>query len=258
MAKTPREQLGVDLPDPTENQVVPYAAAVAEEAAVEEPELILGKFKDADSLAASYTELESRLGREAQERQQMQAQLQQLTELVQNQPQQVQQPAYDDQQAQLYAAYEQDPVGTMAWLAQNAAQAAAQQAVAQVTQRDPSQEAAQAQMFAATVDQEMERRFPDWQQSKQDVGAVLTELPYLLPENPTFEQAQTALAAAYDVAHARRAASAAADGRSAKIAAQTITGQTGRQQTPDEGAEKLARLAAAYRGSSYAAVRNSG
>lgn len=265
MAKTVREQLGVDLPDPEENRVQPYAGTPTEpeeSAQDERPEWLPENFKSAEAFVESYKSLESRLTTEAEERRSLQAQIGELSELVQqqNQYQQTQyQTQYQDEQtAQLYAAYEQDPIGTMAWLAQNAAQAAAQNVAQQFNQRDPATEAAQAEMFAATLDRDLSATYGDWEQAKTGVAEVLNQMPHLLPENPTFEQAKYALSTAYNVAKANQLASQQQvqnDGRAAKIAAQTMTGATGRQQSPDEGAERFARMQAALRGSSYSAAR---
>src|SRR5215471_5246623 len=121
--KTPREQLGVDLPDPQRPET--FIEPPAPEADDDRPDWLPEKFKSVEEYNASYKSLEDELRRRGEDQNRMQAELADMRQMMdedreQRQQQSFQGPPQNEQQLreQLQVAYENDPIGTMAYLAQ--------------------------------------------------------------------------------------------------------------------------------------------
>lgn len=209
--------------------------------AVAVPEWVPEKFRDnPEKFGESYVNLE----REFHEtRRQLKAQQETLEQYIAAQPQQVQQPVETDN-SQLYAAYENDPVATMAWLAQQSAQQAIQAALPQFQQQQQPLLKQQNDILAYTVDQMVGSRISDWNTQKQNVADYVRDRPYLLPEAALASPQNTAdaLEAAYKAMRyddlqnqsQSQAEQLAQANELAKRQAQTLQGHPGNPAQSDE------------------------
>jgi len=269
--KTPREQLGVDLPDPTRPEQIEELQV--EEQGPQRPEWLPEKFKDEAEFASSYRSLEDELRRRAEEQNRMSAQLEQLTEMVEeSRTQQVQQPPQNEQQLreQLQVAYENDPIGTMAYLAQQYATQTIEQRFAEMqsTNRPALQQQAeqQNQLMAMTVDRALGDKYDDWGKYKDKVASEIERDPALLAQeyltSPDLTMRQ--LERIYENVKARDVLEAAQAGnfvtnelRGMKERSQTLSGSGQRPGEKTDDEEHIERLMAAARGMSYSAWRES-
>jgi hypothetical protein len=267
VANTPKEQIGVDLPEPE-----PVEAEVTVEAPEDtRPEWLPEKFKDERDFLSSYNSLEEELRQRGKSQNEMQAQLDQMNSIVESltasqqqsyQPQQQQQSNVD----QIYAAYEADPVGTMAFLAQQAAQQAAQQVFSQYQQQQmpqwQQQQMMQGELMATNAERVLEARHSDWQEYGSKVGEVLEANPALLSPDvlSSVDRTTEVLEMIYKQVKYDDVASQleAANGNTSQMKrqAQTVSGGAGRPGEPSEQDEKINRLINAAKNSSYAAFRS--
>ena len=257
--KTPREQLGVDLPEP-EPIEIPDEQVVEE--GPERPEWLPEKFKDESEFVTSYHGLEDELRRRGEEQKEMQAQLGEMASMLEamNQPQP--QPQQNgDLQAQLLVAYENDPLGTMIFLSQQAAAQAVQTFQNQQAPQFQQQQVMAGELMANNAERVLESKYPDWSEYGSKVGDVLERNPYLLSaETLTSMDATTSvLESIYkqvkydDLAEKLEAMSN--DQTQMKRQAQTVSGGAGRPGTPNPDEEKINRIVAAAKNTSYAAFR---
>jgi hypothetical protein len=198
---------------------------------VERPDWLPSNFQSGEDLAKSYAEAQRKLTEVSQEKSAYEQELQNLYQAQQSQAPQVD---YSGETERLEQAFEENPLATMAWLAQQAAAQAVQQ---QGAQFQPLQQN-QYELFAATVDQAMAREHEDWETVKPQVTQLLTEDPDFLSENAvqSLQGAQRALERAYKVVKADAtisqgetlAAEQQAALQSMKQGAQTMTGAGGR------------------------------
>jgi hypothetical protein len=268
MADTPgqkaaqRAQIGVELPDPE----------VAEPFAPQEPDRpdwLPEKFKDPGEFAKSYAELETELRTRAEAQKEMADRLDSMQSLMEAmsvaQPQQPQAPPTSEMELreQLNAAYEQDPVGTMLFLANAAAQNQWQAyAQTQAPERYQAQQM-QGELIADNASRLLETRYPDWRDYEQQVGAMIEANPGLLsPETlNSLDATAQALEAVYKQAKYDDLVAQLEDSRNGvetsqmKRNAQTMSGAAGRAPEPSEVDVKMAELLAAAKGSSYSAFR---
>jgi hypothetical protein len=270
MADNPRDQIGVDLPEPTPVETPEVEAPELE--LPERPEWLPEKFKDVDEYNNSYRSLEEELRQRGVTQNEQAAQIDELRGVVEalQQPQ-YQQPQYQNQQQlqeQLLTAYEADPIGTMIFLSQQAAQQAAQQAIQGYQQQyQPQQQQQQVmagELMASQAERVLEARYQDWNEYAPKVGDLLEKNQHLLtPETLTsVEDTARVLEAVYkqvkydDVVS--QLESNGNDQTRMKEQAQTVSGGAGRpgQPTPEE--EKISRLIAAAKNTSYAAFRGGG
>lgn len=229
----------------------------------ERPDWLPDNFKTPEDLAKSYGELQNEF---RQTREQLKAQQAQLEEYLaaqeQQQPQQPEVP-FD----QLEAAYQENPLGTMAWLAQQAAQAALGNAARQQQEQYAPHLETQNHLLAYAAEQMLAQQHDDWDEYKTRVGDMIQQDQGLLPESALSSPEATARALdrvykivkAEDVmAQAQNLGQSQADQlRQQKMQAQTIAGVAGRPDAPSDDEEHFARLmAAANKG--YAAHRASG
>jgi hypothetical protein len=209
----------------------------------ERPEWLPEKFESPEALAQSYTNLEREFTQTREHVKAMEENYQLLAQQISEQ-QQPPTPQYDpaDVQAQTYAMYEQDPVGTMALIAQNAAAQALQQA--QQQQQPTAQQAQQAQaaLVAQYATTELRSRYDDFETERERVSQVISSNPRFQNDNIWADPATAtaALDEAYKLVKAddflsgRTPAPPAYDPAQAKRAAQSATGGNPRPDSPDE------------------------
>jgi hypothetical protein len=284
VAKTPKEQMGVDLPEGDEELtpdfVEPSRTTADEQAAVqqqmaaeaERPDWLPEQYKSPEAFAEAHRSLQERLRQESEERKDLQAQLEQLAEAVQQQQYQqpYEQPAdvIDSVAAEISAAREVGDVRRelelQAWLQnytlqQSVSANAADQAAAQ----EPTL-AMQDELIAAHHAMTMQRTYPDWDEYAPKVRDLIQAEPWRLPDSALSDLASTqrALSDAYEVLKARdllseqeqlreRGLSQADVSRARKLEAQTMEGASGRPDEPSRVDRELAEMQMALR-------RNSG
>lgn len=209
----------------------------------EVPAWVPEKFKDnPEQFGVSYTNLERELNTRAQREKELQTQIAQYETMLAQQPEPAQQ-----NNDQLYQAYENDPVATMAWLAQQAAEQAVKGLQPQLQQQQQPIVQAQNELLAYTVDQMVSQRIPDWGAQKQKVADFVSARPYLLPETALTSPATTAdaLESAYKAMRydelqnqsQTQAEQLAQANELAKLQAQTLTGSPGRPGPTDADKE---------------------
>jgi hypothetical protein len=259
-----KDQLGVDLPEPELPE--PAVEEVPEEP--ERPEWLPEKFKDEREFAESYRNLETELRTRAESQKDLEARIDQLTNLVEQIPQQAnQQPQYgQDQnqvQEQLMASFESDPIGTMVFLANAAADQRFQNFQQQQAPQYQAQQQLQGELIADNASRLLESRYPDWRDYETRVGEMIDANPNLLPEQVlgSLDQTAAAFEAIYKQAKYEDLVAQLAEAQSGqsseqmKRQAQTATGAGTRPPAPSEVDQKMDQLLAAARGSSYSAFR---
>jgi hypothetical protein len=267
MADNPRDQLGVDLPEPTPVEVPEEQAPEVEVA--DRPEWLPDKFKDVDEYNNSYRNLEEELRQRGVTQNEQAAQIEQLQNMVaEMQPQQQQQQYQDPQhfQEQLMTAYEADPLGTTIFLQNQAAEQAVerrfQQYMAQFQPQQQQQQIMAGELMAANAERSLEARYSDWGEYAPKVGDILERNQHLLTPEVLTSMDETArvLEGIYkqvkydDVVN--QLESASNDQTRMKQQAQTVSGGAGRPGQPSPEEEKINRLIAAAKNTSYAAFRS--
>lgn len=267
--RSAKEQLGVDLPDPPEQ---PQAAQEPEAQPEEElrPDYLLDKFKTVDEQARGYAEAEKKINEQAEQQRRLEQQLIQLTEVVegfQAQPPPQQRDTSNDEaiRARLQESLDSDPIGTIAYLAQNYAQEAIREQFQQIQQQNsPALHAAAErdnQLLAMMVDQRLGETIDDWDDYREKVGEAIVQDQSLIPQevliNP--EATVAAIRRVYQVVKANDIIEQAQNGnfvtQQMKRQAQSLTGGGVRNQDVDPGDEKLDALKNAIVGASYSAWR---
>ena len=220
----------------------------------ERPEWLPDNFKTPEDLAKSYQESQRKITELSTQNKGLEesignlsAQFEQFT-AAQSQP--------DPQAVNGYWAdlYEQDPIGTMAQIAQATAQQTIQQ-FAQQNQR-PLQATQQTQsaLVAAYADQAMSNTYTDWNDEKGKVAEFIQDNPDIFHEGLFADPAKAtkALETAYKMVKADDVLSGAtvtqqqmADTRQMKLAAQSAVGASGRPDAPSASDEWAAIKAAA-------------
>jgi hypothetical protein len=282
--RTPREQVGVDLPerDPLP-EPEPQISETIEETG--RPAWVPEKFESPEAFVQSYTEMESRLTREAQDRAALEQRLDTMEQLLsqgygqpQSPAQQAYQPDPNEVNAQLQAAYEANPLGTIAFLAQQAAGAIVEQRMGEMqAAQQPmmvSNQRAQGELVAAQAQQILRGRYADWDRYADTVGSVIERNPNLL----TVDTLQSLDATAntleaiykqlrYDEMQAQIANGSfqlpepnggngnGSDNGQAKRMAQSLSGGAGRPSEPSELDELMAGMQRSLRGASWSAFR---
>lgn len=257
MARNTRDQLGVDLPEP--EPIEPAAEATPDEPS--RPEWLPEKFKSEEEFATSYRNLEAELSRRSEETRNLEAQISELATSVESLRPQQQQGFTTDQAEQLQNAYDTDPLGTMAWLANQAAAQAVGQYQSQQQQGQQSQQQLQAQLIANNANQALAGRYEDWADYGPKIGDAIQRDPSLMPMQVLQDLDGTVnrLDQLYKQVKFDDLAVQLANGNGsterAKIQAQTNSGSGGRQDGVSDQDEKMARLVAAAKNNSYAAWR---
>lgn len=261
--KTPEEQIGVSLPEP---EAQPQSETAPEPSA-DRPEWLPENFNSPEDLASSYKELQGRLTKESQSRSTLEQQVATLqTQFEEAQTRQAPpQEDWNTQRSQLEEQYEQDPLGTMAFLASQAAQAAAAQTAQyyqQQNQSNPAQDRGNAELYATTIDQQMSQRHADWGNMKDKVGDLIQEMPGILDQEAMTSpmRAVEVLDRALEIVRNREIAAGVQQGQSGrqlKLAGQTMTGATGRGSAASGETPLSDQIKQAYQGSSWSAQRGS-
>jgi len=256
--RTAKEQLGVELEEPERLEPQPEPEPEEEE----RPGWLPEKFKDPEAFAESYRSLENELRtRDEQHRQEIEGLRELMTGMAAQQPQQTQQ----DQQGvneQLYQAYENDPVGLMVFLAQQAADQRFQAYQQNQQPQFQAQQQLQGELIADNASRLLEAKYPDWREYEAQVGSMIEQNPALLPVEVLSSLDQTTQTleaiykqAKYDDLVEKLDAAQAQDNTQMKRQAQSLGGNAGRPPEPSLVDVKMDQLLAAARGSSYSAFR---
>ena len=217
------------------------------------PEWVPDKFRsNPEDFGKSYTELEAKLTQTTQQLRATQDQVEQF--LAQQEEQKQQQPDENFMQTsqdQLYAAYEQDPVATMAWLAQQAAQSVV---AAQAKNQEPDPEFLQTQAIIAGkyAEDQVTARYPDWTDYREKVAEEIETNPDLYPEGlfTTPTGIEKALVRAYKAVKldslesdpTQTVEQQIAAQRLAKSQAQTLSGAAGRPEPTSTWEDKWEQI----------------
>jgi hypothetical protein len=280
VARTVKEQLGVDLPEAEEQEVIEPEAA--EEISAEEPsvpEWVPEKFrKNPEAFAASYASLENELRQRGEREKEMRTELDQLQAWA---AQAQQQPQYDQADplasyaAELEAARDNGDtlreVQLQTWLNQYAiAQAFGQQQAYQAQQQAPQLQA-QNELLAVQAKETMARKHADdWDEVEPRFAQLLESDPDLLSERALSSLAGTvgALERAYQLVKAedgrqqveqmQEAGLSQADlDRARKLQSQTMSGSSGRPDQPSAADALLAEMRQGLEGSASRLFRAS-
>jgi hypothetical protein len=269
--RSTREQIGVDLPEP---QQVEVEEQQVEEQAPERPEWLPENFNTPEEMAASYKEAQNKIREQGEAQRRVEMQLAQMQEMLEEdrdqRQQQFAQPQQDQNQLreQLMASYENDPIGTMAYLAQQYANQTVEARFQQL-QQDSMPQARQSadqqnQLMAMTVDRALGDAYDDWGEYKEKVANEIQQDPSLLaPELLTSPEAtMRQLSRIYENVKAREVLAQHQNGNfvsnelgSMKRQAQTLSGQGARPGEASADDEHFQRLMAAAKGMSYASFR---
>lgn len=201
MAKSPAEQIGVDLPEPEAPEVIapePEGKDTPEASVPERPDWLPDKFKEPEQLVRSYSELESKLGEQGKTISDLQRQLEETAaaQQQQQQPYGYEQPWTTDEY--LAQVYEENPVEAMRLTVaqqlqemQQHAYMAQQQYAQQQAPLVQAQEATQAEVIAEISENRVAQRYDDYPQFSERAKEILTgrNIPLQdLYNLPVFEQ----------------------------------------------------------------------
>lgn len=269
MAKTVKEQLGVDFDDP----IRPTAEVIEQtEAGVDDrPEWLPENFKSPEEFAAAYKSSQDKIREQgetaARERRETQEQITNLTNLVQGLQPTDRQENNTDWRAQLQDNFENDPIGTMALLArQYAEQTVDERLTAMQQQQSPQlrqQAARDNELLAFAVDNILGQRHDDWNDYKEQVSREIQQDPTLLSESVLHSPELTArsLERVYDVIKAKEILSQHENGTlqstRMKQQAQSLSSTTVRPGTPTSEEQQIDAIIAAAKGMSYSSLRGS-
>lgn len=282
--RTSLEQLGVDVPEldgelpvgpedagaPQEPEAPPESEPTPDEPeapAAERPAWLPPNFKSEEDFANSYKNLQDELRQRGNREREYQERLGQYEQQLAAQQQGPSQEEYSDQLAE---AYEQNPLAVMQFIAAQTAQGMMAQLQQQQQAAGVPQLQAQNELLARTADQEMASAYSDWEEVKEAVGELLTERPYLLPDDALGSLGRTtqALDAAYKLVKAdeliaqqqqfQQAGINQEDlDRASKLRGATLSGANGRPEPVSDADRELAGMKQALHGGSWAQLRSS-
>lgn len=209
--------------------------------AVEVPAWVPEKFRsNPEEFGKAYGNLERAFHTQAAE---LKSQRETMEAFISEQQAAASRPPEPNQDA-LYAAYENDPVGTMAYLAQQAAEQAVKAVQPQLQAQQKPVLDAQNELLAYTVDRMVASQISDWDERKGQVAEFVQQRPWLLPETVLASPQTTseALVAAYKAMRydelqnqsSSQAEQLAQANELAKRQAQTLSGHPGRPNASDE------------------------
>ncbi len=244
------------------------AAKPPEPPAPEVPEWVPEKFrKDPAKFAEAHRHLEDQLRQRAENERQLEQRLAELEE-------QAQRTSSDGDtmfgipRDRIEAAYEENPLETMLWLAEQTNAVSTQRAVGERARADEPGDHLQNELFAKTVDDMMAAEYEDWNDVKPLVGERLAEDPTLMPETAfgSLNQVKRHMSMIYKDIKFDELRNEQQDlrnrglqqkdlDRARKQEAQTLTGATGRAPEPTEAEKELAEMRAALAGTSYSLHR---
>lgn len=269
MAPSTKAQIGVELEEPINPQ-----AAEAPPVVDDRPEWLPENFTSPEEFARAYTSAQDKIREQGENQKRLEGQLAQLTEVVEQfKPYEQQQAPQntDAIRAQLQESFENDPISTMAFLAQQyAGQMFDQRFQAMQQEQSPMQQQQQErdnQMLAMFVDQRLGETLDDWDEYKDRVGEAIIADQNLIPQNALTNPEQTlqAITRVYQVVKAEDILRQVTESggvpqyqqqQAMKRQAQSLTG--GGVRTPGETPTdlKVDELKNAVQGTSYSAWRS--
>lgn len=226
----------------------------------ERPEWLPEKFKSPEDLARSYAEAENKIREQGAQLNAMNenfATLSEQLEELQATQQSYQQP--QPQQSDWNAMYEENPVGTMALLAQQMADAKIREFQQQFSQQLQPTNDAQSEIVLSYADAQARALHPDWDEIKDEVADFIKSDPTLPDDNDPRWNSPQFIAAVYDRSARLVKASKPVDptqqsARDMKLAAQGLTaGGSGRPDPANDAAEAWDRIRGAG-GGDYASL----
>lgn len=264
MAKTAREQVGVDLPEPQ-----PVATPQAQDDTPDRPDWLPEQFDSPEAFAKSYGDLRVELQQRGESQKLLEQKIDSLETLIETVTTQQQQPQQQtalpsNYNEQLMNAYEQDPIGTMLFLSQQVAQNTVNETLRSQQPQNAQQAHLQGEMVGAMAQQALGAKYDDWAEYGPRVAAAMEADPWLMPDSAlaSVNTAADRLESIYkqlkydDITSGRvQQQPQSFDATRMKEQAQSVTGGIGRPGEPSEVDEKMARLIAAARNSSYSAWR---
>jgi hypothetical protein len=284
VAKTAKEQLGVDLPEEggddelkfhepartTADEQEQAAEAAQQTELPDRPEWLPEQYKTPEDLAAAHRSLQDRLRQEAENRKLLEGR---LTELEAATQQQSRAEGTDDILGRVAdeIAWARDQgdvrreLELQTWL-QNYT---LQQAAAATPQARPDDSPIQDEIIAAHVRNSLARSHEDWEQYEPQIAELIQAEPWRFPQEATesLPSMARALESAYEVVKARdvlaqqhelheRGLSQADLSRARKMEAQGLQGASGRPAEPSPVDRELAEMKdALHRNSGMAAIR---
>lgn len=204
----------------------------------ERPEWLPENFESPEALLASYKESQRKITELSQSNKGLEDSIQSLSSQFEEFTAAQSRPDPNQVYSQWQDLYEQDPIGTMAQIAQATATQVLQQQSA--GQQQPT---ATPDVVAFIADQTMNQQYEDWGGYKEKVAEVIAQNPLFqrdeLWTNP--QAASQALDSAYQMVKAQDVLSGEyaqqkqqADARAMKLAAQTAQGAGGRIPAEDD------------------------
>lgn len=142
----------------------------------ERPDWLPENFKTPEDLAKSYQEAQNKIREQGTQLNALNENYAQLSSQFEQFAAQQGQPDPAEAQSQLYQMYENDPVATMAYVAQQTAQTVLQQAQ-QAQQQTQGQVPADVAAFMA--DKTLEAKYDDWGQFKEKIAEHIQTDPFL-------------------------------------------------------------------------------
>lgn len=205
------------------------------------------KFKDEQSFAQSYTELERKLTELAETNKQLEGMYVEAVEAFQAPQQQAQQQDASNYWRNLY---DEDPFQATALLVQQSNAQLLQQLAQQTQQANEPSQVAQGEIVAQLAINHLSNVHNDFSAYEDRIKETIEQNPYLLPESAY--QSPTNMANALEVAYKMVKAEDVLSGNvqtvdqtNAKLAAQSLSGAGNRTPTPDQQAEEWKRIQAA-------------
>lgn len=204
----------------------------------ERPEWLPSNFQSPEDLAKSYQEAQRKITELSQEKKGLEESVQSLASQFEEFTATQNRPDPNQVYSQWQDLYEQDPIGTMAQIAQATANQILQQQAS--AKQEP---AVDPNMVAFAADYTMAQQHQDWADYKEKVGGLIAENP-LFQDDRLWKDPQTAAStmnSAYEMVKAQDVLSGnalvqqqQADTRAMKLAAQTAAGSSGRTPAPDD------------------------
>jgi hypothetical protein len=216
----------------------------------ERPEWLPDNFNSPEDLARSYSEAQRKITEQAQQLRGLEDSINSLTTQQEQWFAQQNQPDPNTVYSQWEEAFNNDPIGTIAAIANSTAE----QVHKQYAQQAQSQPGIKPEDYAAREGvRAMEATYSDWNDYKEKVGEIVQRDPLFANDaiwvNP--DLTQQALDRAYQIAKAQDVLAGntvvqqqLADTRQMKLNAQTAVGASGRPDATTADAEEWARIKA--------------
>ncbi len=217
------------------------------------PEWLPDNFTRPEDLVKSYQESQRKISEQGQRLAAIEENYNDLLERMEAQPQR---PAVDpnSERERLMEAFESDPIGTMAFVAQQVAAQQVGQFAQQTQQQLAPQKSAQAEIIADFATRELGTRYSDFEAYQEKMADKIREQPWLYPEDQITTPAQAAgvldniykMVKAEDLMSGSTIANQVAQQQAqAKQLAQTASGAGVRPPSPDDDKAYWDRVKAA-------------